>query len=1122
LLQCLGVGLAYFTGGLLINLLGFDDASVLIWPSAGLALVAMVVLGFRVWPGIAFGQVLLLWYHGGPLIMLLGLIPGPVLQAWVAARWILRKRGMHPEIRSVRFAVWFVLQIVIVCSLISATFGVAAKQLAGDFNTFNEFFTVWWRWSLGDAVGVIIVYPFLMNWLPHVGARRDHRRTTVQSAVCTVSLVVMSLVIYDAFLVLPPEIKVLPLLPLPVLMWTALRFGMRSATLNMILVATIILWGAAVDSSLILNLSAATRLVVTVGLIFMMGLSTLMAGASAEEHAEDHVALEVSERFSRRILDTTPNIIYVFDLVDQRNIYSNHKIAEFLGYSPSQIHEMGDQFLLRLLHPEDVAQLSTLFARWKTAKDSDLFSTEYRMKGADGSWHWFQATDAVFKRNEDRAVTQIIGNARDITESRHAQEQARIDGAFNQSIVASAGEGICVCAEVMEFPHIRFSVWNGQMYSITGYTMEEINRLGWYQCMYPDPEVQQRAIGRRQRMRTGDNMAAEEWEITRQDGGRRQILITTSIVISADGLPNVLRVMNDITSRNEAATAIKRLEDLYRQAIAAANAVPYMEDHSTNEFSFMGDGIRKLTGYSSAEMNRKIWDEIVVTSVLQGGEPGMEASEAVGLARAGKIDQWQCDMMIRAKDGEHRWLADCAVEIPGANGIPTGSIGILVDITDRKRAEEALRDSEARFRAFLDNSPAAAFMKDKSGRYVVGNRAWARQFREPIEKLLGKTDEELWDAETAALFRKSDLATISAGENISRIERVRRADGTERWLSVLKFPVYRFGGEDLIGGIVIDVTEQKLADDKIQQLNQELEDRVRERTEELNRRVEDVERLNRGMVNLLEDLQSARTASDDNSSKYEVANRQLKAINHELEAFSYSISHDLRAPLRHIHGFVRLLQKETDEKLSETGRHRMEVIAESATRMGRLIDDLLSFSRSGRAELKQSIVDVNKLVRDVIAEFQTETEGRQITWNIAPLPEVLGDQNLLRQVFVNLISNAVKYTSRVPIAVIEIGEEPLPRPTMAGFFIKDNGAGFDMKYVGKLFGVFQRLHRQNEFEGTGIGLANVRRIIHRHGGQIRVEAELDRGATFHFTLPKPIEPGAALESPTEEPTQRKN
>ena len=284
--------------------------------------------------------------------------------------------------------------------------------------------------------------------------------------------------------------------------------------------------------------------------------------------------------------------------------------------------------------------------------------------------------------------------------------------------------------------------------------------------------------------------------------------------------------------------------------------------------------------------------------------------------------------------------------------------------------------------------------------------------------------------------------------------------GEIRWLSFSAVPIHDACGQPQ-GAVLTfrDITPRKHAEEEVARLNQELERRVIDRTV------------------------------------------QLQTANEELEAFAYSVSHDLRAPLRHIDGFIGLLQKHINHNLDDKAHHYMDVIASSAKEMGTLIDDLLTFSRMGRNEMTTTVVDLSRLVREIVRDLETEIAGRRIEWRISDLPCVDGDSAMLRVAVVNLLSNAVKFTRPCTDARIEVG-------CMDGnsleyiMYVRDNGVGFDMRFADKLFGVFQRLHRADEFEGTGIGLANVRRVISRHGGRTWAEARVNGGATFYFSLPR--------------------
>jgi PAS domain S-box-containing protein len=386
--------------------------------------------------------------------------------------------------------------------------------------------------------------------------------------------------------------------------------------------------------------------------------------------------------------------------------------------------------------------------------------------------------------------------------------------------------------------------------------------------------------------------------------------------------------------------------------------------------------------------------------------------------------------------------------------------------TVRRRVEQELRRARdelqievaerTRQASLLNLTHDTVFVRDMDNVVAYWNRGAQELYGWTSEEAIGKRSHDLLGTVFPAPSEDIREELLRTGRWEGEVKRT-KANGTE----VVVSSRWSLQSDDQGRPTAIletnnDITDRKRREDEIERLNQEL---------------------------------AGRSA-------------ELAGTNKELEAFAYSVSHDLRAPLRHMAGYTELLQKRTSAALDEKSRHYMAMILESAKRMGNLIDDLLSFSRIGRAETQKTVVSLEQLVKEALNEVRQETAGRNIVWKIGALPNFYGDRSMLRLALVNLLSNAIKFTRTRAQAEIEVASTDGDKGETV-VFIRDNGVGFDMKYVNKLFGVFQRLHQSSAFEGTGIGLATVQRIIHRHGGKVWAESLVDGGATFYFSVPKP-------------------
>lgn len=495
--------------------------------------------------------------------------------------------------------------------------------------------------------------------------------------------------------------------------------------------------------------------------------------------------------------------------------------------------------------------------------------------------------------------------------------------------------------------------------------------------------------------------------------------------------------------------ALRKSEDSYRRLFSSNPHPMWVYDVETLHFLDVNDMAIAHYGYSRDEF---------LAMTIKDIRPDTELPALLeNVAQAGPTVSTSGIWKHRKKEG-----AIIDVEVSSHEVILKGRAARVVlahDVTARLRSQQALQESEALFRAMAETMPHIVWTARPDGGFEYLNRHWFEYTGLSLED----TRRDGWqlvlhpdDRDRTIEVRTRAFQSGNRYEVAYRLKR--RQHGVYRWHIGRAAPLRNDSGAIVMWvGTSTDVDDAKRATEDLKALNVDLEARVLDRTAE------------------------------------------LEAANQELESFSYSVSHDLRAPLRHVQGYVEMLTAETVGQLSEKSLRYLKTITDATVEMGDLIDDLLAFSRTARIHMSEGRISLDNLVRETIRGLEMETRGRKITWNIAYLPLAIGDPSMLKQVFANLLGNAVKYTRDREQAEIEVGcaGEEDGRQVL---FVRDNGAGFDMRYAHKLFGVFQRVHRADEFEGTGIGLATVRRIVNRHGGRTWAEGKVNEGATFYFTL----------------------
>jgi PAS domain S-box-containing protein len=747
--------------------------------------------------------------------------------------------------------------------------------------------------------------------------------------------------------------------------------------------------------------------------------------------------------------------------------YVNDKFCAISQYSKDELIGQNHRILNSTYHPKKFFQ-----QMYRAIVSGQVWHGEIKNRAKDGSIYWVDTTIVPFL-GEDGKPRQYVAIRADITELKLAE------GVRERLAAAVESSDDAIISRTLDG---RITAWNPGAEKLFGYS--SLEAVGKPLQMLVPPERVNEESDALARIGRGERVDYFETVRVRKDGTNVDVSVTILPIKDSTGaIVGASKIARDIGERKRTEQA---LHELSKVLDLAQVLVCDMESHIV----LWNLGSEKLYGFTKEQAAGRIAHELLHTEFPEPLERIEEQLQQTGT--------WEGELVHRKRDGGRIVVSSLWVLHRDAKGKPARILEVNSDITARKQAEEllagqavelarqaevlarqaevlarqakelalsreALETQTLMLQSVLGGMSEGLVAADEQGSFVLWNAAAERILGMGATNMAPQEWSEhygLFLADTTTPFPTDQLPLVRAlrGE-VSSAEMFLRnrvlVEGS--WIEVSGSPRKDKDGV-LRGGVVAfrDITQRKADEREIRKLNDELEQRVGERT------------------------------------------AQLEIANKELEAFSYSVSHDLRAPLRHINGFSQLLMEEFGSTLDPSAQQYLERIQAGAQKMGVLVDELLNLARVGRHALRLQPTQLNPMVAEVIAILEPDCEERQVEWMIADLPTVACDPVLVKQIFQNLLANALKFTRPRARAVIEVShKEEDGQPV---FMVRDNGVGFNMKYIDKLFGVFQRLHRTEEFEGTGIGLVTVQRIVRKHGGQVWAEGELDKGAAFYFTL----------------------